>query len=56
MQTYVDCLNENGILFFSGFYTEDFEAINASCVSKGLTFEKDIIRNNWMSLKYNKNS
>lgn len=56
MQTYVDCLNENGILFLSGFYTEDFEAINESCVSKGLTFEKDIIRNNWMSLKYNKNS
>lgn len=56
MQTYVDCLNENGILFLSGFYTEDFEAINESCVSKGLTFEKDIVRNNWMSLKYNKNS
>ncbi|MDK2772813.1 MAG: 50S ribosomal protein L11 methyltransferase [Flavobacterium sp.] len=56
MQTYVDCLNENGILFLSGFYIEDFEAINESCVSKGLTFEKDIIRNNWMSLKYNKNS
>lgn len=56
MQTYVDCLNENGILFLSGFYTEDFEAINESCVSKGLTFEKDIVRNNWMSLKYIKNS
>lgn len=54
MQTYVDCLNENGILFLSGFYTEDFEAINESCVSKGLTFEKEIVRNNWMSLKYNK--
>lgn len=56
MQTYVDCLNNNGILFLSGFYTEDFEAINESCISKGLTFEKEIVRNNWMSLKYNKNS
>ena len=56
MQTYVDCLIENGILFLSGFYTEDFEAINESCVSKGLNFEKDIVRNNWMSLKYKKNS
>ena len=56
MQTYVDCLNENGILFLSGFYTEDFEAINESCVSKGLIFEKEIVRNNWMSLKYTKNS
>lgn len=56
MQTYVDCLNENGIIFLSGFYTEDFEAINESCVSKGLSYEKEIIRNNWMSLKYKKNS
>ncbi|BCY29382.1 50S ribosomal protein L11 methyltransferase [Flavobacterium okayamense] len=56
MQTYVDCLNENGILFLSGFYTEDFDAINESCVSKGLIFEKEIVRNNWMSLKYTKNS
>lgn len=56
MQTYVDCLNENGIIFLSGFYTEDFEAINESCVTKGLTYEKEIVRNNWMSLKYKKNS
>lgn len=56
MQSYVDSLNDNGIIFFSGFYTEDFDAINESCTSKGLTFEKEIVRNNWMSLKYTKNS
>ncbi len=56
MQSYVDCLNNNGIIFLSGFYTEDFDAINESCTSKGLTFEKEIVRNNWMSLKYTKNS
>lgn len=56
MQAYIDCLNDNGIIFFSGFYTEDFDAINESCTSKGLTFEKEIVRNNWMSLKYTKNS
>lgn len=56
MQTYVDCLNENGIIFLSGFYREDFEAINESCVTKGLMYEKEIVRNNWMSLKYKKNS
>lgn len=54
MQIYVDCLNENGVLFLSGFYTEDFEAINESCVAKGLTYDKEIVRNNWMSLKYKK--
>ena len=54
MQTYVNCLNKDGILLLSGFYTEDFEAINESCAQKGLTFEKNIVRNNWMSLKYKK--
>ncbi|MEZ4854756.1 50S ribosomal protein L11 methyltransferase [Flavobacterium sp.] len=52
MQIYVDCLNENGILFLSGFYTEDFEAINESCITKGLTFVKQLERHNWASLKY----
>lgn len=52
MQTYVDCLNNGGILLLSGFYTEDFDAINESCTTKGLTFVKHIVRNNWMSLKY----
>lgn len=56
MQTYIDCLNENGILFLSGFYTEDFDAINESCITKGVTFEKEVVRNNWMSLKYKKYS
>lgn len=52
MQQYVDCLNPAGILFLSGFYNQDFEAINASCVGKGLLFVKKIERNNWISLKY----
>ena len=38
MQQYVDCLNQNGILFLSGFYTEDIPAISESCTSKGLKF------------------
>lgn len=52
MQTYVDCLNDNGILFLSGFYSEDISAINESCTSKGLTYIKELKRNNWVSLKY----
>ena len=31
MQTYVDCLNPNGIILFSGFYEEDIPIIHASC-------------------------
>jgi ribosomal protein L11 methyltransferase len=52
MQAYVDCLNKNGIILFSGFYTEDIPFIDASCTEKGLTFVKKFERNNWVSLKY----
>lgn len=52
MQSYVDCLNKNGILLLSGFYTEDIPFIDASCTEKGLTFVKKFERNNWVSLKY----
>lgn len=52
MQQYVDCLNENGILFLSGFYTEDIPVISESCTSKGLTYVKQFERNNWVALKF----
>ena len=52
MQQYVDCLNDNGILFLSGFYTEDIPVISESCTSKGLTYVKQFERNNWVALKF----
>ena len=52
MQAYVDCLNPNGTILFSGFYNEDIPFIDASCIEKGLTFVKKFERNNWVSLKY----
>ncbi|KIX20297.1 ribosomal protein L11 methyltransferase [Flavobacterium sp. 316] len=52
MQQYVDCLNQGGILFLSGFYTEDISIINASCIEKGLNYVKKFERNNWVALKY----
>ncbi|NBL64095.1 50S ribosomal protein L11 methyltransferase [Flavobacterium sp. NST-5] len=52
MPQYVDCLNDNGELYLSGFYEEDIEAIHQSCESKGLTFVKKHQRNNWVALKY----
>jgi ribosomal protein L11 methyltransferase len=54
MQTYVDCLNENGLLFLSGFYTEDIPVISESCLSKGLTYVKQFEQNNWVALKFTK--
>ncbi len=55
MTTYVNCMNDNAVLLLSGFYTEDFEAINECCENLGLTFESKKERNNWLSLKYIKN-
>ncbi|MBF03574.1 MAG: 50S ribosomal protein L11 methyltransferase [Flavobacterium sp.] len=52
MQQYVDCLNEKGILFLSGFYTEDIPVIDSCCTEKGLTYVKKFERNNWAALKY----
>lgn len=52
MQQYVDCLNTNGILFLSGFYTEDIPVISESCTSKGLSYVKQFERNNWVALKF----
>jgi ribosomal protein L11 methyltransferase len=52
MATYVNCLNQNGLLFLSGFYTEDIPAIDAACSALGLTLQKTLERNNWVSLKY----
>lgn len=52
MSAYVESLNPNGTILFSGFYEEDIPFIDASCVEKGLTFVKKLQRNNWVSLKY----
>ena len=52
MQQYVDCLSENGVLFLSGFYTEDIPVISESCTTKGLTYVKQFERNNWVALKF----
>lgn len=52
MAIYANCLNQNGILLLSGFYTEDIPFIDASCKENNLQFENKLERNNWASLKY----
>ena len=52
MQTYINCLDKNGILLLSGFYNEDIPVIEESCTEKGLFFVKKLERNNWAALKY----
>ncbi|MEZ4971525.1 MAG: 50S ribosomal protein L11 methyltransferase [Flavobacteriaceae bacterium] len=49
---YVKCLNKGGILFLSGFYTEDLSKISERCGEVGLKFEKNLEKNNWVAVKY----
>ena len=52
METYTNCLEAKGILLLSGFYKEDIPTIDAEVSKYGLTLEKTLERNNWVSLKY----
>ena len=49
---YVKSLRANGILFVSGFYCDDLDAITATCAANGMRFEKNIQKNKWVSAKY----
>ncbi|MGW9687057.1 50S ribosomal protein L11 methyltransferase [Flagellimonas sp. 2504JD1-5] len=49
---YTKCLNQGGILFLSGFYTQDLEVISSKCGEYGLKFAKKLEKNNWVSAKY----
>ncbi|WP_075344161.1 50S ribosomal protein L11 methyltransferase [Tenacibaculum agarivorans] len=52
METYINCLNEKGILLLSGFYKEDIPIINEETSKYGIKLDHTIERNNWVSLKY----
>lgn len=49
---YAKCLHENGILFLSGFYTEDIPIITEECAKNKLKFADKLEKNNWVSLKF----
>ncbi len=52
MSKYLNCLNEGGIILFSGFYKEDIEIIDKEVTKYGLVLDESLERNNWVSLKY----
>ena len=49
---YASCLNKNGTLFLSGFYSQDIPTIQAECEKHMLKFEEKLERNNWVALKF----
>jgi len=52
MDKYIACLAKGGAIYFSGFYTEDVSAIQKCAEELGLSFEKQLEKNNWVSLKF----
>ena len=54
--TYGDCLNDGGILLLSGFYAEDIPLLDEKALALGMSLEKKLDRNKWVSLRYSKNS
>ena len=54
MEHYIRTMKENGEIYFSGFYTEDVSSIKKAAEEKGLTFENQLEKNNWVSLKFKK--
>ncbi|MBP0904319.1 50S ribosomal protein L11 methyltransferase [Mariniflexile gromovii] len=52
METYVSCLNQNGLLFLSGFYNDDIPVIQETCEKYLLKFEEKLERNHWVALKF----
>ncbi|WP_158962660.1 50S ribosomal protein L11 methyltransferase [Myroides fluvii] len=54
MDHYIKTMKENAEIYFSGFYTEDVSSIKKAAEEKGLTFENQLEKNNWVSLKFKK--
>lgn len=54
MQTYLNVLNENGVLLLSGFYQEDIPIIDKEASKTGLKLQNIEEINNWVALRYEK--
>lgn len=54
MDHYIKTMKDNAEIYFSGFYTEDVSSIKKAAEEKGLTFENQLEKNNWVSLKFKK--
>jgi ribosomal protein L11 methyltransferase len=52
LETYVSCLNKNGMLLLSGFYDDDIPVIQEMCEKYLLKFDEKLERNHWVSLKF----
>ena len=52
MHYYVDAMNTNANIFFSGFYTEDLPSIRDEAERLGLHYCRHLSRNNWVAAEF----
>ncbi len=54
IKKYSVCLPTNGLLFLSGFYQSDLDAIKKECNQNNLVFETELHKNNWVAARFSK--
>ncbi len=54
MHHYTACMQKNGILIMSGFYTEDLKMIQEKAESLGLSYINHKVDKNWVGVKFEK--
>jgi len=54
MSKYIEKLHQGGYLVMSGFYEQDAEMIKAEANKNGMVFEKEMSKNDWMSIRFKK--
>jgi len=52
IKVYANCLDKNGTLFLSGFYSSDISFIEAECNRFMLKLDEKTEKNNWVALKF----
>ncbi len=52
IHVYASVLNAGGVLFMSGFYTEDIPVLTEECNKNGLTFVHSNSKDNWANVKF----
>ena len=49
MPLYVKAMRDSARIFFSGFYTQDLDAIKEAAQHLGLRYERHLSKNNWVA-------
>ncbi|WP_223033078.1 50S ribosomal protein L11 methyltransferase [Hanstruepera marina] len=52
LDSYMACLNANGLVFLSGFYKDDIQIIKEKCNILGLQHVDTLEQNHWVALKF----